>query len=140
MLLSCPIPIDSDPNINPKNILISRTLCGATNATAVAAHGDGLLVLLDVLEELDGALQLPSVDGLSGLAGVLEGNTKVGTARAGRLRRLDLLGSVSDLVGEVESQYLSCTGAAVVVGFARRKRDRQHLRFEMAIHATRRPR
>ena len=81
-----------------------RTLGSATDATAVPTHGDGLLVLLDVLEELDGALQLPSVDGLSGLAGVLEGDAKVGTAGAGRLRRLDLGGSVSDLVVEEQCQ------------------------------------
>jgi hypothetical protein len=54
-------------------------------------------VLLDVLKELDGALQLPSVDGLSGLAGVLEGDTEVGAARAGGLSRLDLGGSVTGL-------------------------------------------
>lgn len=54
-------------------------------------------MLLDVLEELNGALQLPSVDGLGGLAGVLEGDTEVGAAGAGGLRRLDFGSSVTDL-------------------------------------------
>lgn len=55
-------------------------------------------MLLDILEELNCTLQLPAVDRLSSLAGVLEGDAKVGTAGAGGLRRLDLGGSVSDLV------------------------------------------
>jgi hypothetical protein len=72
-------------------------LRGPANAAAVASHGDGLLLLKDVLEELLGAGELPAVDGLGGLAGVLEGNTEVGAARAGGLRRGDLLGSVPNL-------------------------------------------
>ena len=54
-------------------------------------------MLLDVLEELDGAVQLPAVDGLGGLPGVLEGDTQVSTAGAGRLGALDLGGGVSNL-------------------------------------------
>lgn len=53
---------------------------------------------LDVLEVLDGALELPAIDGLGGLAGVLEGDTEVGTPGAGRFAVLDLGGSVADLV------------------------------------------
>jgi len=71
-------------------------LGGAASRAGVAAHGDGLLVLLDVLEEGDGALELPAVDGLGGLAGVLEGDAEVGTAGAGRLGGLDLGGGVAD--------------------------------------------
>jgi hypothetical protein len=82
---------------------VLRTLSGATGATSVPPHGDGLLVLLDVLEELDCALQLPAVDRLSSLARVLEGDAEVGTARAGRLRGLDLGGCVSDLMVGVEA-------------------------------------
>lgn len=74
-----------------------RTLGGAASAASIAAHGDGLLVSLNVLEEGDGTLELPAVDGLGSLAGVLEGNPEVGTAGAGRLRGLDLSRSVSDL-------------------------------------------
>ena len=40
-------------------------------------------MLLNVLEELNGTLELPSVDGLGGLAGVLERDTQVGSARSG---------------------------------------------------------
>lgn len=77
----------------------SRTLGSAADGAAVAAHGDGLALLLDVLEELDSALELPAVDGLGGLAGVLEGHTQVGTAGAGRLGGNDLGGSVPNLFG-----------------------------------------
>ena len=63
----------------------NRTLSSSASAAGVAAHGDSLLLLLDVLEELDGALQLPAVDGLGSLPGILEGNAEVGTAGAGRL-------------------------------------------------------
>lgn len=56
---------------------------------------------LDVLEVLEGTGDLPAVDGLGGLAGVLERNTEVGTASAGGLGRLDFGGGVTDLlVGE----------------------------------------
>lgn len=72
-------------------------LGSAASATGISSHGDGLLVLLDVLEELDSSLQLPAVDGLGGLAGVLERNSEVGTAGAGRLRGLNLVGGVSNL-------------------------------------------
>lgn len=54
-------------------------------------------MVLDVLKEGDGALELPSVDSLSGLTGVLEGHTEVGTAGAGRLGGLNLGRSVSGL-------------------------------------------
>jgi hypothetical protein len=71
-------------------------LSGTASATGVSSHGDSLLVLLDVLEEGHGTLELPAVDGLGGLAGVLEGDTEVGTAGAGRLGGLDLSRCVSD--------------------------------------------
>ena len=76
-----------------------HTLSGASSSTGVSAHGDSLLVLLNVLEELHGALKLPSVDGLGGLTSVLERNTEIGTAGASRLRRVDFGGSVSNLEG-----------------------------------------
>jgi hypothetical protein len=72
-------------------------LGGSANAAGVASEGDGLLVALDVLQEGDGALELPAVDGLGGLAGVLEGDAEVGTAGAGRFRGLDLSGGVTNL-------------------------------------------
>ena len=76
---------------------MNRTLSSSAGAASVSSHGDGLGLLLDVLEELDGAGQLPAIDGLSGLAGVLERNSEVGTAGTSRLRGLDLGGSVSNL-------------------------------------------
>jgi hypothetical protein len=54
-------------------------------------------VFLDVLEELDRALEFPAIDCLCSLAGVFEGNSKVSTASAGRLGRMDLSCCVSDL-------------------------------------------
>ena len=55
-------------------------------------------MVLDVLEVLEGTGDLPAVDGLGGLAGVLERNTEVGTASAGGLSRLDFGGGVTDLL------------------------------------------
>ena len=79
----------------------NRTLSGTASASGVSAHGDGLGLLLDILEELEGTGEFPAVDGLGGLAGVLERNTEVGTASAGGLGRLDFGGGVTDLlVGE----------------------------------------
>lgn len=60
-----------------------RTLGGSADAASVSSESNGLLVLLDVLEELDSAVQLPAVDGLGGLPGVLEGDSQVSTAGAG---------------------------------------------------------
>lgn len=74
-----------------------RTLGGAASAAGISSHGDGLLVLLDVLEEGNSALEFPAVDGLGGLASVLERHSEVGTASAGRLRGLDLGRGVSNL-------------------------------------------
>lgn len=82
------------PDIGGDN---KRTLGGATGSAGVPPHGNGLLVLLNVLEELHGTLELPAIDGLGGLAGVLEGHTEVCSARASRLRRVDFGGSVSNL-------------------------------------------
>lgn len=76
---------------------IVRTLRSTADGASVAAEGDDFLLLLDVLKELDGALQLPAVDGLGGLAGVLERNSEVGTAGLGRLGGRDLGGSVANL-------------------------------------------
>lgn len=76
---------------------IVRTLRSTADGASVAAEGDDLLLLLDVLKELDGALQLPAVDSLGGLAGVLERNSEVGTAGLGRLGGRDLGGSVANL-------------------------------------------
>ena len=52
---------------------------------------------LDILKVLDGALQLPSVDGLGSLARVLERDTEVRSTGAGGLGALDFDGGVTDL-------------------------------------------
>ncbi len=52
---------------------------------------------LDVLEELESTVELPAVDGLGSLAGVLERDTEVGAAGAGRLGGQNLGRSVTDL-------------------------------------------
>merc|ERR1711939_1089792 len=61
-------------------------LRSATSSSSVSSHWDGLLVLLDVLEELYSALQFPSVDSLCCLSGVLEGDTQVRSTRTSGLR------------------------------------------------------
>ena len=86
----------------------SRTLGGAAGAASISSHGHGLDMLLHVLEEGHSTLQLPAVDGLGGLACVLERHSKVGTAGAGRFRGLDLSRGVSGLVqGEGNGQLNS---------------------------------
>ena len=73
------------------------TLRSATSSSSVSSHWDGLLVLLDVLEELYSALQFPSVDSLCCLSGVLEGDTQVRSTRTSGLRWVYLSGGVTDL-------------------------------------------
>lgn len=58
------------------------TLSGSPCAAGVPLHGNRLCVPNDVVEVCDGALELPTVDGLGGLAGVLEGDTEVGATGA----------------------------------------------------------
>ena len=88
-----------------------RTLGAAAGAAGISSHGDGLLVLLHILQEGNSALKLPAVDGLSRLAGVLEGDSQVGTAGAGRLGGLDLGRGVSNLAARRSR-------ASVPVGFS----------------------
>lgn len=45
---------------------------GAASTSGISSHGDSLNLALDVLEELESTGQLPAVDGLGSLAGVLE--------------------------------------------------------------------
>lgn len=76
---------------------VLRTLGAAASATGVPSHGHNLLELLDILKVLDRTLDLPAVDSLGSLAGVLEADAKVRAPGAGRLRRGDVLRSVADL-------------------------------------------
>ena len=88
------------PSLAPflANIL---TLCGTSSSTSVSPHGHGLLVLDDIVEESLCPLQLPAIDGLGGLSGVLEAHTKVGSPRAGALRRVNLRRCVSNLPSQI---------------------------------------
>jgi len=54
---------------------VPHTLTGSTHAAIVSAERNGLLLLTNVLEVLDGALKLHAVDGLCGFVGVLERDT-----------------------------------------------------------------
>jgi hypothetical protein len=72
-----------------------HTLGTSASAAGISSHGDSLLLLLDVLEELDRALELPAVDGLGGFSGVLEGDSEVRAAGLGRFARMDARRGVS---------------------------------------------
>ena len=74
-----------------------RTLSGASGATGVPPHGNSLLVLLDVVEEGDGAGELQAADGLGSLAGVLEGDAEERTTALRRLGIVAGFGCVADL-------------------------------------------
>ena len=76
-----------------------RTLGSPSSAPRVPSHRHRLLLQLDILEEGDGALELPAVDGLGGFPCVLERHSEVRAARAGRLGRRDLGCCVSNLAG-----------------------------------------
>jgi hypothetical protein len=75
----------------------SLTLGGTSGASSVSAHGDGFLVVDDVLEVGNSALQLQSVDGLGGLTGVFEADTQVRAPGTGALRGRNRLCGVADL-------------------------------------------
>jgi len=67
-----------------------------TGTSSISPHGNSFLLLPDVFEENKSSRKLHSVDCLSGLAGVLERDTEVGTARLGGLGRICRNGSVSN--------------------------------------------
>ena len=77
-----------------------RTLGSTASAPGISPHGDGLGVVLDVLKVCDGAGELPAIDGLSGLARVLEGDAEVGASCACGLAAVDVFGCVADLCGQ----------------------------------------
>lgn len=76
----------------------SRTLRSTASAPGISAHWHGLDMALHILEVGEGAGDLPAVDGLGGLAGVLVGDTEVGAAGACGLRGLEVGGCVADLM------------------------------------------
>ena len=74
-----------------------RTLRSTASAPSIPPHGHRLLVVLNIVEVGEGALELPAVDGLRGLAGVLEGAAEVGAAGARRFGGFEVGGCVADL-------------------------------------------
>ena len=68
---------------------VLRTLRSTARAPSIASHRHRFLVVLDVVEVGEGALQLPAVDRLGSFARVLEGAAEVGAAGARGLGRLD---------------------------------------------------
>ena len=92
---SLPTPNSQLPTSNRERL--SLTLSAAASAASVPPHGDDLDRVGDVLEELDGALELHALDGLGGLTGVLEADTQVRAPGAGALSGRNLLSSVTDL-------------------------------------------
>ena len=76
------------------------TLGVAASAASESAEGNNLGLVLDVVEEGKSALQLHAVDGLGGLAGVLEADTQVRAPGAGALCGRNILSSVTDLIEE----------------------------------------
>jgi len=67
----------------------SLALSGTASAASISPHWDSLLVLLDVLEKLERAVELPAIDGLRSLAGVFVRDTEVRTSSAGALAVVD---------------------------------------------------
>ena len=98
----CPFIITASSNASSHMTASSlamgiRTLGSTASAPSIAPHGHGFDVVRDVLEVGEGAAQLPAVDGLGCLAGVLEGDAQVGAASARALGRFDVGGCVADL-------------------------------------------
>lgn len=81
------------------------TLGSATGGTGISAHGNGLLVIDDILEVDESTLQLPSVDRLGSLAGVLEADAEVRAPSAGALCVGDCVCGVTDLFISVSSTF-----------------------------------
>jgi len=71
-------------------------LCASSSASSVPPHGHGFLVLDYILKVGNGAAELPAIDRLGSLPGVLERDTEIGTAGASGLRVVDTGCSVSD--------------------------------------------
>lgn len=64
-------------------------LGGSADAASESSEGNSTLLLRDSLEVGKGLVDVPTVNGLGGLVGVLERNTEVGTAGRGALSRVD---------------------------------------------------
>jgi len=84
-------------SVEDAEVVDMHTLTRSSCTPSIPPHGHGLLLLNHIVKVGQCALQLPAVDGLRCLAGVLEGDAQVSTARAGGFRRLDVGGCVTDL-------------------------------------------
>ena len=70
-------------------------------------------MLQDVTEVSQGTVELPSVDGLGGLAGVLERDTEVGAASAGALCVVEVGCSVTNLRAAINFAFFeNCSSSA----------------------------
>ena len=78
-----------------------RTLRSTARAPGIAPHGNGFLVLLDIGEVGERALQLPAIDRLGRFACVFEGYAQVGAAGARGFGGFELSGCVADLCKRV---------------------------------------
>ncbi len=96
MLYVCAFSPSSN-TVFPLLVIYGRTLRSTASAASIPPHGDGFLVVEDIVEVGEGAGELPAVDGLRRLAGVLEGDAEVGAARARRFGGLEVCRCVSDL-------------------------------------------
>ena len=73
------------------------TLACSSSSTSISPHRHGLLVSNNIAQVRKSAVEFPAVDSLGGFAGVLEGDTEVSTAGAGRFAGLNLGGCVANL-------------------------------------------
>lgn len=112
-LLFCAFSCSTNVRVVLRGLL---TLSSASSAASVPPHGNGLLVLQDISEVGEGALELPAVDSLSRLAGVLEGNAEVAAAGAGRLCAVNGGCSVANL-----QELIPCSKCRRVHAEARRQ-------------------
>jgi hypothetical protein len=92
------------------------TLRSAPDAATVPPHGNGLLVLQNIAEVGEGAVELPAVDSLSGLAGVLEGDAEVAAAGASRLCAVNAVGGVANLRQLIS--HSSCSRLQIIMAAA----------------------
>ena len=84
-------------------------MCAASGASSISSHRYGLLEFLDVLKVLDRTLELPAIDRLSSLSGVLEADTQVTATAASRFGIGNALGGgVADLIERVLAEM--CEG------------------------------
>ena len=105
--LSIPSLLFQDPNLESAAVvfpssshlddIISRTLRSPPGTPSIPPHGHSLFMIDHIVQICQRALELPSIDSLSGFTGVFEGDAEVGAVSAGRFALLDRCGCVADL-------------------------------------------